>query len=280
MKNIIAILSFMLVLVSCETDNRFDKDNYNGGEAFTYFTGLPSSSDDVLNVNIENVSKNTFEIEVGSTVSTSSDRTYTLTPGEGTPSPDGSVYSFQENSVTINAGEYKSSFTVEVNTDGFPAEGQTLEFQLEGPDVASYQDVLTVNIVVVLPVPADRYVDSEWNYTSTVCAGDGSGGCAPGDLNYQGTVTMQAGDSNNTFIISDITGGLYAQGYGDDPSPAELYEINGNLFLEGQPDQTYAGDEFNGTGSIVLDDNRDLIEFTISWSNSWGDGGVNVYTKN
>lgn len=279
MKNIIAILSFMLVLVSCETDNRFDKDNYNGGEAFTYFTGLPSSSDDVLNVNIENVSKNTFEIEVGSTVSTSSDRTYTLTPGEGTPSPDGSVYSFQENSVTISAGEYTSSFTVEVNTEGFPAEGETLEFQLEGPDVANFQDVLTVNIVVDLPVPADSYVDSERNHTSTVCASDGDGGCGSGDLNYQGRVTMQAGDENNSFIISDITRGLYTQAYGDSPNPAELYEINGNLFLEGQPDVVYGGDQFDREGSIVLDDNEELIEFTIAWSNTWGDGGVNVYTK-
>lgn len=279
MKKIIAIFSCILVLVSCETDNRFDKDNYNGSETLTYFTGLPSSSDDVLNINIENVSQNTFEIEVGSTVSSTSDRTYTLVPLEGTPNPDGSVYSFQENSVTISAGEYTSSFTVEVNTEGFPAEGKTLELQLEGPDVADFQDVLTVNIVVVLPVPADRYVDSEWNYSSTVCVGDGDGGCATSGLEYQGTVTMQAGDENNIFIISDITGGLYPQGYGDDPNPAELYEINGNLFLEGQPDVVYGSDQFDGTGSIVLDENGDLIEFTITWSNGWGDAGVNVYTK-
>ena len=125
-------------------------------------------------------------------------------------------------------------------------------------------------------------MNSEWNYTSTVCAGDGDGGCGSGDLNYQGTVTMQAGDENNSFIISDITGGLYPQGYanfGGAPNPAEIYEINGALFLEGQPDIVFGDDQFDGEGSIVLDDNGELIEFTIAWSNGYGDAGVNVYTK-
>ena len=270
-----------MVLVSCETDNRFEENNYTGSEPLTYFTGLPEASDnDILSVNIDDLDENEVILEVGSTSKTSSDRTYTVTPIPETADLSGINYTLTSNSVTIPAGEYVGTTSVEIITENYPADVESLDlkFDLDGPDVAEFQNQITLSVVVIIPVPDDRYVSSDWNVSSVVCTGDGNGNCDATGINFTSQVTMSPGEEAKEFILSDITGGLYAQGYGESDQPGTIFEINGQLFLEDQPDTVFGSDVFNGTGSIILDDDGKLIEFTIDWSNDYGDAGTNTYT--
>jgi hypothetical protein len=281
MKNIFLIIS-ILFLISCETDNRFDENNFKGSEPLTYFTGLNSqeTANGFVSLEIVNPEDNTYTIDVGSTISFNSERSYTITPTQETIDNFGNLFSVDSN-VTIPADGYVSSTNLTINTDDFPAEGDvSLVFDLSGPDVADFQNQLTINVIVVIPVPADRYVDSTWSVSSVVCAGDGDGNCDPGfenqPIDYQ--VTMSPGDENREFVLSDVTGGLYTLVYNASDNPATIFEVNGQLFIEAQPDTVFGGDEFNGDGSIVLDEDGNLIEFTLNWSNNWGDAGTSTFT--
>lgn len=270
-----------IILVSCETDNNFDVNSYAGKEPLTYFTGLPEASDnDLLSVNIEDPDENEVIIEVGSTSKTNSDRTYTITPTPETADLSGTNYTLANNSVTIPAGQYVGTTSVEIITENYPVDVESLDlkFDLEGPDVAEFQNQITLSVVVVIPVPDDRYVDSNWNVTSVVCTGDGAGNCNTTGIELSTQVSMTPGGEAKEFVLSDITGGMYTQVYGSAAQPGTVFEINGNLFLEDQPDTVFGGDVFNGDGSTVLDEDGNLIEFTLNWSNGYGDAGTSTFT--
>ncbi len=102
--------------------------------------------------------------------------------------------------------------------------------------------------------------------------GDGSGGTASSfsDLAYEVTITEV---SAGRYRLSDITGGLYAVGYGDSDNPVEFTDICNQISVNSQPDVVYGGDEFNGTGTVNEDGT-----ITITWSNNWGDNGTTVFT--
>lgn len=283
MKNIFYLI-FFISIVSCETDNNFDENNSKGSEPLTYFTGLTpqQKSNGFVSFEIVDPEKNSLEIEVGSTIASSNERNYTITPTQETVDNFSNLFTIESN-VTIPSNEYVNTTQLTINTVDFPSEGDvTLNFDLSGPDVADFQNQLTVAVVVVIPVPSDRYVDSTWSVSSIVCAGDGTGACDPAfqdqPLDYQ--VTMSPGSENREFVLSDITGGLYTLVYDASDNSATLFEVNGSLFLEGQPDTVFGGDEFNGDGFTVLDDSGNLIEFTVNWSNNWGDAGTSTFTLN
>lgn len=283
MRKIFLILSIAF-FVSCETENNFDENNFKGNNPLTYFTGLNSqqTASGFVSFEIVDPNNNTYEIEVGSTISSASERSYTITPTPETLENFPDVFSIDSN-LTIPSNEYVGTTQLTINTQNYPAEGDvTLTFDLAGPDVAEFQNQLSVAVVVVIPVPADRYVESTWSVSSVVCFGDGAGGCDPDNSGIQldYTVDMTPGSENREFTLSDITGGLYTLAYGSSDNPATLYEVNGNLFLEAQPDVVYGGDQFDGTGSIELDADGNLVSFTIDWSNGWGDAGTSTFTLN
>ena len=124
-------------------------------------------------------------------------------------------------------------------------------------------------------------MDSTWNVSSTLYFGDKrSGSCDPNNsdipLDYQ--VTLIAGDNPKEFVLLDITGGLYSKIYGASDNPVTILDDCIQLVVNNQPDVVFGSDEFNGTGSITLNDNGDLIEFEISWSNNFGDAGTSVFS--
>lgn len=283
MKKILLIISIVL-FVSCETENNFDTDNFNGSEPLTYFTGLSSQqiANGFVSFDIVNPEDNTYEIEVGSTIATNSDRNYTVSPTQATLDAFPDLFSVEPN-VTIPADGYVGTTSLTINTENYPSDGDVeLVFDLSGPDIADFQNQLTLAVVVVIPVPADRYVESTWSVSTVACFGDAAGGCDPDNSGIQldYTVDMTPGSENSEFILSDITGGLYTLAYGASDNPATIYEVNGNLFLEAQPDVVYGSDQFDGTGSIQLDADGNLVSFTIDWSNGYGDAGTSVFTLN
>lgn len=76
------------------------------------------------------------------------------------------------------------------------------------------------------------------------------------------------------FQITDITGGMYANCYGQADNPGIITgECNGpGLVIDNQPDVVYGDDVFNGSGQINPDGT-----FEIEWSNGFGDSGYSIF---
>jgi len=117
-----------------------------------------------------------------------------------------------------------------------------------------------------------------------VCAGDSTGNCDPAnsDIPFTSQASISLGENANEIILSDITGGLYEQGYGDTGNPVTVVVDSDNqtLTVTDQPDVVYGGDTFSATGSYTTDGAGDVDTFTLTWSNTFGDAGTNDYTFN
>src|SRR5690606_6104722 len=92
-----------------------------------------------------------------------------------------------------------------------------------------------------------------------------------GTLNYQVIITEI---EPLTYRISDITGGLYSLGYGEDDNPAVFTDLCGELTVFDQPDVVFGNDKFNGTGRVNSDGT-----IVISWSNENEISGTTTLTK-
>ena len=95
-------------------------------------------------------------------------------------------------------------------------------------------------------------------------------------LTYEATITLvsEDGEGQFTYNISDVTGGLYALCYGDGENPGDIQTMDFAIVLDSQPDVVYGGDEFNGTGVMDCDGN-----FTLTWSNGFGDKATSTYVR-
>ncbi|WP_127846682.1 hypothetical protein [Psychroflexus aestuariivivens] len=148
----------------------------------------------------------------------------------------------------------------------------------EGEEETAHPDELLLTVTAQQSI----FTESTWAVDSSVCYGDGSGGCDPANsgINLTSEIEMTPGANLNEFTISDITGGLYVQEYGASPNPVDVVaDLDaGTLSVNAQPDTVYGGDEFNGTGTFTTNDDGDLVSFEITWSNGYGDSGTNMYT--
>jgi len=206
---------------------------------------------------------------------------YNVEAIEGT-APESQIGSF---TTTVAKEKEQSFITIPLVED--ISENYTLKIQLTGVNdedikvgILGSNRPISFELDILCGVPENRYVDSTWNVNSTVCAGNGNGSCDPAnsDIPLTSQVTLIAGDNPKEFELSDITGGLYEQLYGASDNPVTVTDDCNQLVVSNQPDVVFGGDEFNGTGSITLNDNGDLIEFEITWSNNFGDAGTSVFT--
>lgn len=92
------------------------------------------------------------------------------------------------------------------------------------------------------------------------------------DYPYEVTLTETA--TSGVYEVSDITFGLYPDGYGASENPANITDVCDNITLKDQPDTVYGGDVFNGTGKVNGDGT-----ISLTWSNGYGDNGVTTLTK-
>ena len=273
------LLMMMLALASCEEKDPevFDGENTDNQVLIGF-------SDEQYNLPVAIESTGEVEVKVEASTISKEDRVFSIdTINSGSVNeafPE--TYSIPS-TVTIPAGEYIGTFTItgEDNSMVEP-EARLVEIELSSQsDDPLYSIQQTqVRVFEVCPVPESRYVDSTWNVSSVVCAGDGNGNCNPESSNisidYQ--VTMEAGEKPSEFVLSDITGGLYPELYGGDDNPATISENCFNLTLDAQPDVVYGDDEFNGSGSISFDNDGNVTEFEITWSNNYGDAGTSTFT--
>lgn len=144
-------------------------------------------------------------------------------------------------------------------------------------------DDVPTSMVLEVAFPS-IFTVGDWSTVTSGCGGNGSGGCSANpalnfeDLAYQ--VELSAGNVAAEFLISDITGGLYAVIYGDDDNEVTVVANFDTqvLSVTDQEDTTYGGDFFNGEGSYTLGADGLVDEFELSWSNGWGDSGETTFT--
>lgn len=96
-------------------------------------------------------------------------------------------------------------------------------------------------------------------------------GTAPG-LEYQVEITeIEPGK----YMVSDITMGLYALGYGSSDNPGVFTQSSCSLTIvaDESPDVVFGGDFFFGSGTFNGSD-----QITLNWANNYGDNGSTTLT--
>ena len=103
-----------------------------------------------------------------------------------------------------------------------------------------------------------------WNSLTTGSAGT--------DDPYVVTITETS--TNGLYDLTDITFGLYKNGYGSSDNPVQFTDACAVISVTDQPDVVYGGDVFNGSGTVNSDGT-----ISLTWSNGFGDSGVTTLTK-
>lgn len=275
-KKIFMLLTIITLLVSCD-EEVVVYDSVNGQTLLKF--DEPASKPLPVRLNEDG----SVDVIVSVSTASTTDRAVDISVNNELTTYDTNSFSFDTN-VVILAGEYTSSFTVSAVDNGLtPEDDFVIVFNLNSIDgVNSFvveRETQTLALSLVCPTPEDRYAESMYSYSTVACTGNGDGGCNQTGLAYQGTATITAGENTGEFVVPDITGGLYPDGYGSSANPATVTESCLNISFSGQPDTVYGGDEFSGTGDVTLDDNGDVETIEIVWSNGYGDAGTTVYTR-
>lgn len=181
---------------------------------------------------------------------------------------------------TIPANEYYGSIVIEPINNDLQNDPRTIEISIAsvsgGYGAGSGGLGATVEVAIN---DDDCSPDITGVYTVVTegCYGDGSGGCDEDYTAITNTVVVEKTSAGYSF--TDLTGGLYKNGYGDDDNSGTVVDNCGELSINDQPDTVYGGDVFNGSGSIDVDENGNFLgTFTIIWANGYGDSGTSTYT--
>lgn len=182
--------------------------------------------------------------------------------------------------LTIPSGDFFTSFKVAAVDNDENDGNKTITFTIESVSGGFDAGLGLVGKTYVLTIKDDDCPTPSLEGKYLVYNRDASpGACGnpanDADLTYEATVTLisQVGDVF-TYEISDVTGGLYALCYGDGENPGQITTKRFAITLDSQPDVVYGGDEFNGTGLMDCTGN-----FTLTWSNGYGDKATSYYTK-
>ncbi|GAA0879685.1 hypothetical protein GCM10009119_26540 [Algoriphagus jejuensis] len=230
------------------------------------FVVLDPDQTDIVELQVNRVSTNS---STPITVDISVDPTSTAIAGVH--------YEFAAQSVTIPAGQFLASVKVKVLTGNIvPSETPDLVLKMtsaSGAEIStSYGDLLLALRVICASRLAGTY-KVFWEYLQT---GDGEGGANQATTDFviasadQVVLTELAIGS---YQVSDISFGLYP-GLINEPTPTgKIYEACG--VITGDPSNA---DSYNDPFTINGTLNEDGT-ISITWSNTWGDGGDVVLTK-
>ena len=267
MKKIIFLLAITLGMFSCEEDGALDNevDNYSGPDV-TYFTDGTSGSYFVT------PAEEAATIQIGSTTTSASDRTFTVVVDAASTATSGVDYSLATTSVTIPANEYFAEINVQGIFAGVTPEGTNLLLSLEGngPIEATYD--LSIIQLCESDLAGMYSVTTTYGYHDFL---------PTFSTNTQDVEIMEVDDA--TYFIQDFSGGLYDGGpysapYGTGPESFDVTftENCGTIAWENQSDPWGTVVQQPGTSSTV---DFDSGVITISWfCNGYGENGVSVYT--
>jgi hypothetical protein len=266
MKKIFLLLTcvtLMSTFTSCNDEE--DIHVYDSGD-IAYFSETASS----LFVTIDNPSE---DIQIVSTATSSSDRTYTVTIDPSSTAAEGVDFSLASSTLTIPAGEYFGTVTVNGIFDGALEAGSKLILNLTSTssEVATFDFTHTVSIF--------KLCESDLGGTYEVTTTYGYHDFLPDFNPYTTTMDIEAlGDAN--YFVQDFSGGLYTEGpyasaYGTGPTSFDLTftDICNNISWVDQSDP-WGTVDMDGVNSV--DPETGII--TTSWyCNGYGENGVSVY---
>lgn len=204
-----------------------------------------------------------YDLVVGVTAAEPQDRTFTIAVNTTSSTAiEGVHVTFPSKSVVIPAGEVLGRVEVNAVFENLDEPVSLVLNLVEDAASASFRQSFTLNL--------NRFCASE-------LAGEWSGTTVLSSPTLTITdyeLTLTATSTNGVYTLSDITGGLYASGYGTRDNPVTLVDVCGELSVIDQPDVVYGGDVFNATGTV--NQNGSL---TLSWSNGYGDAGVTTFVR-
>lgn len=183
-------------------------------------------------------------------------------------------------SLTIPANDFFTSFSVAAVDNNENDGNKTITFTIASVSGGFEAGLGLVGEKYVLTIKDDDCPTPSLEGTYLVYNRDASPAACGNPANdaaltYEATITLVGQvDDVFTYEISDVTGGLYALCYGDGENPGQITTKRFAITLDSQPDVVYGGDEFNGTGLMDCAGN-----FTLTWSNGFGDKATSYYTK-
>lgn len=264
MKNRLLIgLSVLFLAASCDTKDS-DANIYKEDTELTFFTD--NDIDQERTITLTETGSSTTVVTVGSTIATDADRTYTVAVDPASTAQEGVHFDFVPSStVTIPAGEYVGSVTIDFDYFTLPEEGAQLILNLTGSNLNETDVVLTIN--------ASKFCASDLSgthsfVTTNLTAGPG-GVCDP---SASGEVTWTEGDEG-IYTTTDASFGQFGACYGDSGAVGPKFaHVCANITVDMTPDQY--GDTY--TYTIVSVDGADMV---IQWINTYGDGGTTTITR-
>ena len=223
-------------------------------------------------------------IEIGSTVASDQDRTYTITVNEeASTATKGVEFNLSGETVTIPAGTYLGSFEVTTAFDDLPAppESRVAVLSLAAGDEAA---VYNQEVEITLRASCPSALAGMYSVETSGQVGDGSGGQAgPYTTSIESVEVSEVTDDEGNVIpgayaIEDITAGLYPQIYsipvvGPSPTTGISFTDLCNVISIAPGVQDNYGDTFVGGGTAAGD------SIVIDWSNGYGDTGRSIYKK-
>ncbi|WP_200980200.1 DUF4843 domain-containing protein [Echinicola sp. 20G] len=185
-------------------------------------------------------------------------------------------YSLPSQSMTIPAGEVVGTFNVEVLTGNIsPDEEPDLVLNItdaSGVKVSANYSSMTYKMRVICDSDLAGTYAVVWD---VLIIGDGEGGASQTLTNYSFGNTIEITEAGvGVYQLSDMSFGLYPAGYGD-TGPTGRISDNCNV-ITGDPNNTdQYGDPFTINGTSDPDNGT----IRLIWSNTYGDGGTVVLTK-
>jgi len=260
---LLSVLTFLMAFVFISCDESDDTQIYSGNE-ITYFDVTTST----FLVTADNPS---MDVEIVSTVATTADRTFSVSVDPASTAT-GDEYALASNTITIAAGEYTGTLTVNGVFDGASESGSKLILNLTGDALASFDTSVTLNIF--------KLCVSDLGGTYEVTTTYGYHDFLPDYASNTMTTEVEDLDGQGTYQVADFSGGLYESGpyagaYGTYGLPLVFSDICGNISWEGQTD--FWGDIVPLDGGVnSVDFNTGII--TISWyCTGYGENWVSVY---
>lgn len=265
MKKIISFSFIAIVLLfSCDTKDS-DINVYKSGQDLTYFTDLRLVNTAVLT----DTSSPEFKVQVGSTVTSTVDRSFTVTVDPTSTAVEGVHFTIANAGVVvIPAGSYVSDLVLNLDYLTLPNEGAVLILDLVGDNVHEPKATYTLNLSKVCP----SFLEGEHSYVN-VSLVNGAGGLCNGSQSVSGTVTWTSlGDAQ--YATSDASFGQFGVCF-NDPAGAvgpTFQHLCNAITVSGIPDQY--GDTYTYTIVSVVG-----AEMVINWTNTYGDGGTVTITR-
>lgn len=284
MKNIKYILpaaAALLISVSCEDDAKKPFDKFEKGAIPLFVQGDDDTG--FIDLTDFNSSKMSFEVSTegetdvasmdvvitynNSVTGVSTNATYaTLTtfPSNVAIGFDQLVAAFPSNVLTADTLDVGDSFTI----NGFvtTGDGRYLDGGYSPSVLANKPVLLNYNVACASDL------GGTYDYSTTVLALGAGGNAAACSGANTGTGELED-RGGGVYDVSDITFGVFACAYGDDPATgATLNDVCGDISFGGA-DQY--GDTY--TLTVISNDGQDLV---IEWSNTYGDKGRTTLTRN